>query len=121
MLRKFAAGLIATALIAGPAFAQTSTTSGSAPAATPSTAPVTQTAPAKAAIAPANKMAAPVVTDAKPTANPSKTVKHAKLHKKTVKHAARQSHIKSGKMHQSRHVKSVKTHQAITGTSAKRS
>jgi hypothetical protein len=118
-LRKFAAGLIATALIAGPALAQTSTTSGSAPAATP--APVTQTAPAKAAIAPANKMAAPVVTNAKQTANPSKMVKHAKLHKKTVRHVASRSHVKSGKMHQARHVKSVKAHQAITGTSAKRS
>jgi hypothetical protein len=118
MLRKFAAGLIATALIAGPAFAQTSTTSGSAPAAT---APVTQTAPAKAAIAPANKMAAPVAANAKRTANPGKMVKHAKLHKKTVKHVASRSHIKSGKVHQARHVKSVKTHQAVTGTSAKRS
>jgi hypothetical protein len=108
MLRKFAAGLIATALIAGPAFAQTSTPSGSAPA--------TQTAPAKAATAPANTMAAPAVTKTKQAANPSKTVKHAKLHKKTVKHVASRSHVKSGKMHQARHVKSVKTHQAKIGT-----
>jgi hypothetical protein len=124
MLRKFAAGLIATALIAGPAFAQTSTpstNSGSAPAATPAAAPVTQNAPAKAAIAPAkvttapvNTMAAPAVTKMKETANPSKMVKHAKLHKKTVRHVASRSH----KMHQARHVKS---HQVNTGTSAKRS
>jgi hypothetical protein len=107
MLRKFAAGLIATALIAGPAFAQTST---------PAAAPVTQTAPAKAATAPATTMAAPAVTKTKVTANPSKAVKHAKLHKKTVRHVASRSHMKSGKMHQARHVKSVKTHQAKIGT-----
>jgi hypothetical protein len=124
MLRKFAAGLLATALIAGPAFAQTSTpstTSGSAP----TTAPINQvapanaaTAPAKATPAPANTMAAPAVTKTKETANPSKTVKHAKLHKKTVKHVVSRSHLKSGKMHQARH---AKTHQVNTGSSAKRS
>jgi hypothetical protein len=111
MLRKFAAGLIATALIAGPAFAQTSTpsaTSGSAPAAMP-------------AAAPASTMAAPAVTKTKVTANPSKMVKHAKLHKKTVKHVASRSHVKSAKLHQTRHVESAKTHQVKTGTSAKRS
>jgi hypothetical protein len=120
MLRKFAAGLLATALIAGPAFAQTSTPSGSAPAAMPAAA-ATQNAPAKAAAAPASTMAAPAVTKTKETANPSKTVKHAKLHKKTVKHVASRSHVKSAKIHQARHVKTVKTHQVNTGTAAKRS
>ncbi len=122
MLRKFAAGLLATALIAGPAFAQTSTPSTpSSSAMAPAAAPATQNAPAKAAAAPASTMAAPAVTKTKETANPGKTVKHAKLHKKTVKHVASRSHLKSGKMHQARHVKSVKTHQVNTGTAAKRS
>jgi hypothetical protein len=70
-------------------------------------------------------MAAPAATKAKQTANPSKTVKHAKLHKKTVRHVASRSHIKSGKVHQARHVKPVKTHQAKVqskaATAAKRS
>jgi hypothetical protein len=113
MLRKFAAGLLATALIAGPAFAQTSTSSmpsGTAPN----------------AAAPASTTAAPAVTKAKQTANPSKTVKHAKLHKKTVKRVASRSHLKSGKVHQVRHVKSAKTqakvaHQSKAATAAKRS
>jgi hypothetical protein len=128
MLSKFAAGLLATALIAGPAFAQTSNTgatSGSTPSATSST---TQNAPAKAVTAPANTMSAPAATDAKQSTNPAKTEKHSKLHKKTVKHIASRSHVKSGKMHQARHVKPVKSHQAKlqtktqikTGTAAKR-
>jgi hypothetical protein len=128
MLSKFAAGLLATALIAGPAFAQTSNTgatSGSAPAATSTT---TQNAPAKAAApsakattAPTNTMSAPAATDTKQSTNPVKTEKHSQLHKKTVKHVASRSHVKSGKMHQARHVSSVKSHQVNTGTTAKRS
>jgi hypothetical protein len=126
MLRKFAAGLLATALIAGPAFAQTSTSSmpsGTAPnAAAPAS--QSQAAAAKVTTAPASTMAAPAVTKAKQTANPSKMVKHAKLHKKTVKHVASRSHFKSA--HQVRHVKSAKTqarvaHQTKAATAAKRS
>jgi hypothetical protein len=128
MLRKFAAGLLATALIAGPAFAQTSTSSmpsGTAPnAAAPAS--QNQAAPAKVTTAPASTMAAPAVTKTKQTANPSKTIKHAKLHKKTVKHVASRSHLKSGKVHQVRHVKSAKTqarvaHQSKAATAANRS
>jgi hypothetical protein len=121
MLRKFAAGLLATALIAGPAFAQTSNsntkTTGSAPAATMPAAPTAQNTPVKGSgssanvTAPANT-AAPAATYAKQTAKPDKAVKHVKLHKKTRKHLASRSHVKSGKMHQARHVKSVKSHQA---------
>jgi hypothetical protein len=112
MLKKFAAGLLATALIAGPAFAQTSTSTPSG------------TAPNAAASA--STMAAPAVTKAKQTANPGKTVKHAKLHKKTVKHVASRSHLKSVKVHQVRHVKSAKTHAKVAhrtkaATAAKRS
>jgi hypothetical protein len=120
MLRNIAAGLLATALIAGPAFAQTSNSS-----ATPNAAPSATVQTKTPAAAPANTMTAPATTNAKQAANPSKTVKHAKLHKKTVKHVASRSHVKSGKMHQARHVKPVKSHQAKsqlkTGTTAKRS
>jgi len=113
MLKKFAVGLLATALIAGPAFAQTSNSS-----AAPSTTP---------AAAPAKMQAVPAVT--KSAANPAKPVKHAKAHEKTVKHVATRSrvrsHVKSSKTHQARHVKPVKSHQAKTtsqtGTAAKRS
>ena len=125
MLRKFAAGLLATALIAGPAFAQTSTSSMPSGTA-PNAASQNQAAPAKVTTAPASTMAAPAVTKTKQTANPSKTIKHAKLHKKTVKHVASRSHLKSGKVHQVRHVKSAKTrarvaHQTKAATAAKRS
>lgn len=119
MLRKFAAGLLATALIAGPAFAQTSNSS-TTPKASPSAAVQTKTPAASS-----NTMTAPATTNAKQAARPSKTVKHAKLHKKTRKHIASRSRVKSGKMHQARHVKPVKSHQAKsqlkTGTTAKRS
>jgi hypothetical protein len=111
MLKTFAAGLLATALIAGPAFAQTSNSSA-APTKTP-------------AAASANTQAAPAATNAKPVANTTKTVQHAKAHKKTVKHVAGRSHVKSSKTHQARHVRPVKSHQAKTtdktGTAAKRS
>jgi hypothetical protein len=127
MLRKFAAGLLATALIAGPAFAQTSTSSmpsGTAPnAAAPAS--QNQAAPAKVTTAPASTMGAGRDQN-QAEANPSKTIKHAKLHKKTVKHVASRSHLKSGKVHQVRHVKSAKTqarvaHQSKAATAANRS
>ena len=120
MLRKFAAGLLATALIAGPAFAQTSNSSAT-PKAAPSAAVQTKTPAASST----NTMAAPATTNAKQAAHPSKIVRHAKLHKKTHKRVASRSHVKSGKMHQARHVKPVKSHQAKsqlkTGATAKRS
>lgn len=117
MLRTFAAGLLATALIAGPAFAQTSNSStktNSVPSATVQT---------KTPAAPANTMTAPATTNAKQAASPSKTIKHAKLHKKTHKRVVSRSHLKSAKIHQVRHVKPVKSHQAKvkTGVTAKRS
>jgi hypothetical protein len=116
MLRKFAAGLLATALIAAPAFAQTSNSS-----VPPNAAPAVTTS--------IKTPAAPATTNAKQAVNPTKTVKHAKLHKKTVKHVASRPHIKSAKTHQARHVKPAKSHQAKNsaristkaGTAAKRS
>ena len=90
MLRKFAAALLATALIAGPAFAaQPSGSAGSTPAATaaPATTPATKT----------------VTSQTKPV----KTVKHVRKHAR--------KHVVRGKMHtmkQARHFKSTKTHQS---------
>jgi hypothetical protein len=89
MLRKFAAALLATTLIAGPAFAaQPSGNAGSNPA-------------ASAAAAPASGTNA--VT--KQTAKPTKTVKHAR--KDARRHVARG---KVGTIKVSRHFKSTKTH-----------
>jgi hypothetical protein len=101
MLRTFSAALIATVLIAGPVFAQSSGANGTAPAAAATQskpAPVAATAPAKA----------------------SKTVKATVKHAK--KHVARaKNDTKAGTMHQARHVKSTKTHQAGVIGAAKRS
>jgi hypothetical protein len=87
MLRNFAAALLATTLIAGPAFAaQSSDTAGA-----------THAAPAAS------------VTAAKTseTAKPVKVVKHVTKH--TRKHVA---HRTVGTMHQARQIKPAKTHQA---------
>jgi hypothetical protein len=93
MLRTFAAALVATALIAGPAFAaEQSGTAGATPAAA-----ATQTAPA---------------------ANAKQAAAQPVKHKTARKHLVRG---KTGTMHQARHVKPVKTHQANTGPAAKRS
>ncbi len=87
MLRKFAAALVATALIGGPAFAQSNGTSGAMPAA-----PATQTAPA-----------APMAST--PAAEPSvKTTTAAKHTAKHVRHHASRSK-KSSASHQVRHAK----------------
>jgi hypothetical protein len=108
MLRKFAAALIATTLIAGPAFAEQSTaTAGTAPAAAPVTAPAaTPSAPASAA------------ATVKTTKTVHHTVKHARKHlargKNGIKTAIKTG-SKSGTMHQARHVKPARTHQANTG------
>jgi hypothetical protein len=94
MLRKFAAALLATTLIAGPAFAaQRSDSAGSTP--TAPTAPAASTA-----VAPASTHA---VT--KQAAKPTKMVKHARKHAR--KHMVRH---KVGKMKVSRHSKSMKMH-----------
>ena len=106
MLKKFAAGLLATALIAGPALAQTSTTLRHPPTVN---APMTKTVPVKPA--PSSAMAAPAATNAKQAVNPTTVVKHAKVHKKSVKRVAHHSH-KASKVSQSRHLKSAKAHQA---------
>jgi hypothetical protein len=107
MLKTFSVALIATALIAGPAFAQASGANGAAPA------------PAAAAT---QSQAAPTVgsaaatTPAKTTTTVTATAKHVK------KHVARaKSGTKAGSMHQARHVKSTKTHQAGVIGVAKRS
>jgi hypothetical protein len=102
MLRKLALGLVATALIAGPALAAASSvTAGSTPtAATVPAASAKQATPA----------AAPVVTapatNAKQTVTPGKAGKDKQSQAQTRKHIA---HSKAG------------AHQANTGTSAKRS
>jgi hypothetical protein len=103
MLKKFAVALVATALIAGPAFAQSNGTSGAMP-----TAPAAQTAPvAPAATTPA----------AKPPVKTTKSVKHSAKH---VRHHASRSK-KSGESHQARHAKPAKTRQAGPAKSDKQS
>ena len=97
MLRKFAAALLATTLIAGPAFAaQPSGSAGSTPAASTAAAPASTNA----------------VT--KQTAKPTKTVKHARKHAR--KHVARH---KVGTMKVARHFKSTKTHRHHVAAHAK--
>ncbi|MGB7254621.1 MAG: hypothetical protein WBC94_13540 [Xanthobacteraceae bacterium] len=103
MLRKFAAALVAAALIAGPAFAQSNGTSGAMPSA-----PAGQTAPA----APAASTPA-----AKPSVKTTKAVKHTA--KRVSHHASRSK--KSSASHQARHAKPAKTHQAGTAKSGKAS
>ncbi len=108
MLKKFAAALIATTLVAGPAFAQSNGNSGTMPSA-----PSAQTVPASpTASMPAAK---PTV---KTTVKTAKTVKHATKHAR--KHAAR-STKKGAAIHQARHAKPAKAHQAGIATAAKRS
>ena len=93
MLRKFAAALVASALIAGPAFAQSNPApaAGVPPAAqtTPNTSPTPHTA-------------------AKPSMKSGKSAKHTMKHVR--KHTARS---KAGAAtHQARHVKTGKTRHA---------
>ncbi|MGA9427900.1 MAG: hypothetical protein WA776_20590 [Xanthobacteraceae bacterium] len=98
MLKKLAAALVATALIAGPAFAQSNST------ATPS-APAAQTAPA------ASTASAPA---AKPVAKATKAAKHTATHVR--KHVSR---TKSHAKHHARHAKSSKAHQTGAAKSDK--
>jgi hypothetical protein len=100
MLRKFAAVLLATTLIAGPAFAaQPSGNAGATPAAPAATAP-----------APAGAATKTVSTPVKPI----KTVKHVRKHAR--------KHVVRGKTHtmkQARHLKPAKTHQSRVSHKAK--
>jgi hypothetical protein len=100
MSRKFAAALVAMALLATPAFAQSSGSNTSTPA-----------APA------AQSKAAPAVVAA-----PAKSTKTVEAVKHTAKHARKHfAHRKTGAMHQARHAKPAKTHQAGIGKSVKHS
>ncbi len=101
MLRKFAAALVATTLIAGSAFAAQSSGTNGAPAT-----PAMQAAPVNAGLA---KTVTPV------NAGPAKTVtpvKHAATHSR--RHVVR----KTGTMHQARALKSARSHQAKIGHKA---
>lgn len=77
MFRKIAIALVASSLIAGPVFAQTSTTT--APAAVSGKADV-------------KTPAASVKTDAKVSAKPAAKVKHVKKAKKAKKHVSLKAH-----------------------------
>jgi len=95
MLRKFAGMLVATALIAGPAFAARSA----------------DNATASAAAAAAGHHAA---------AKHAKSTEHAKTAKQARKHAHKQ--IAHGKLHrvkQARHLRPATTHKAQLGKTAK--
>jgi hypothetical protein len=98
MMRKFAAALIATALVAGPALAQ----STGNPTAAPAAPAVSQGAPAAAA---------------KPAVKTAKTVKHSRHLRK---HAAR--HIKKhAAVHQAHRTKASKVHHAGAAKTGKQS
>lgn len=96
MLRNFAIALVATTLIAGPVFAAQSSDTAGSTSAKPAAA-ATQTAPAVNAKQP------------------------AKLAVKGTHVRKRVAHGKNGPMHQARHIKPVKTHQANVNAAAKRS
>ncbi|HEY1154096.1 MAG TPA: hypothetical protein VGE73_09610 [Pseudolabrys sp.] len=79
MFRKIAIALVASSLIAGPVFAQTSTSTTTAPAAVSGKADV-------------KTPAASVKTDAKVSAKPAAKVKHVKKAKKAKKHVSLKAH-----------------------------
>lgn len=90
MLKKFAAVLLATSMIAGAAFAAETTTNDGSP-------PATMTAGSTGKAATTNKVA---------TAKPAKHVKHASKHgRKHVGHAKRGTKL-------TQHGKATKTHKA---------
>jgi hypothetical protein len=93
MSRKIAAALVAIAMLATPAFAQSPGNNGTTPA-----------APA------AQSHTAPAVASA--------NVKATKVVKHTAKHASKHARLKNGAMHQARHAKPAKTHQAAFGKAA---
>ncbi len=102
MLRNLSAALLATALIAGPAFA--GQPSGNAGSTVPA-APAATTAPAPAG------GATQTVTNRNKT---SKTVKHVRKHARN--HVA---HGKTDRMKQARHVKPTKVHASSVSHNAK--
>jgi hypothetical protein len=99
MLNRITAALIATTLIAAPAFAQTSGNNA---------------APAAPAV---QSQAVPVKTGQTANTDTQKPVKHAAKHsrKHVSKHASRS---KMHATHQARHVKPTKTHQVNAGKPA---
>lgn len=106
MLRKFAAALLATALIAGPAFAQTGGNSTANPAA-----PAAQTTPnAPAGSTTAAKHAVTSVKSMKS----AKSAKSAKSTRHIAKHARKRASWtgKTSAMHRARPMKSSKVHHA---------
>lgn len=100
MLRKFAAALLATALIAGPALAQTGTKVPGNAGSTTAPAAAVPAAPAAA-----STTGAKAQTKAASTVKSTKTASHVRKHVR--KHLARG---KTTTMKQARHVKSTKTH-----------
>jgi hypothetical protein len=106
MLRKFAAALVATALIAGPALAQNS--GNATPAAPQAQSPQAQSQPAPA-MAPAKttKTATPVTHARKHTAKLKSGVMHQARHQ--GRHQTR---------HEARHAKPAKSHQVRVGKTA---
>ena len=108
MLKKFAAALIATTLVAGPAFAQSNGNSGTMPSA-----PSAQTVPAS----PTASMPA-----AKPTVKDHRqNGEDGQARDKARPQACRAEHKKGAAIHQARHAKPAKAHQAGIATAAKRS
>ena len=109
MLRKFAAALLATALVAGPAFAQSNGNAGSTPA-VPAAQPAAKSQSGAMGASPSTNATTNVGTKAGGQAatagKSSKIVKHSKHARKHVVRG------KSGSMHQARHGKGAKTHQA---------
>jgi hypothetical protein len=106
MLKTFTAALLATTLIAAPAFAQNPTNTGATPAA-----PAAQSQPASSA----GKAAQTDLGKTDLGKSAAKTTTH-----KTAKHVAKHAskHASRGKtktVHQARHVKPGKTHQVNAG------
>jgi predicted outer membrane protein len=102
MLKTFTAALLATTLIAAPAFAQNPVNTGATPAA-----PAAQSQPA---VSNAGKAAQTETGKAAVKTTTQKSVKHVAKH--ASKHASRG---KTKMVHQARHVKPSKTHQVNAG------
>jgi hypothetical protein len=111
MFRTFAAALIATAVVAGPAFAQNSGTAPANPAAPSQTTPNARAA-STAPVKPAVKSTTPAKHAGKSTKSVKHRAKHARKHH--ASHVRKHSAPKktSARMHQTRHMKPGKTHAA---------
>jgi hypothetical protein len=106
MLKTFTAALLATSLIAAPAFAQNPVNTGATPSA-----PAAQSQPASTAGKAAQTDTAKTdMGKAGAKATTQKTVKHVAKH--ASKHASRG---KTKTVHQARHMKPGKTHQVNAG------